>query len=120
MPIISYDNAVKALSELGYNVDRGKLKNLCLGRSKAIKEKDDRDKVVRVWTMASQPSSVKSLRDGASLLGLVDEPVQSLIDYGAGALGDAASVQRVDGPFSPTTGLQQVSLSAASMRAALR
>ena len=83
------------------------------------------------WWSGLAPATVATMTDGSSLLNLrahatVQAPAPAAAqppDFATGALGalqSAASVQHVDGPFSPTTGLQQVSLIAASMRAAFR
>ena len=88
IPVISYDHAIKTLKDLGYALDRTKLKNLCLRRSKQIKELDDSNNVLRVWTLASQPSVVSSLQDGASLLDLVEQPVQTTNWSLGGASGE--------------------------------
>ena len=95
IPVISYDHADQTLRGLGFASDRRKLKNLCLRRSKQIKELDDSNKVVRVWTLVSQPSVVSSLQDGASLLDLMEQPIQSVPIYGAAGSFGAQAVTAV-------------------------
>ena len=104
VPVLSYDMAVKTLGDLGYKVERVQLKNLCLRRAKKIKELDAQKNVVRVWTLASQPSAVSSLQCGASLLGLVDQPLPTYQGVGA---------QTVTG-FAPTGATSSSQAAAAS------
>ena len=83
------------------------------------------------WWSGLAPATVATMTDGSSLLNLrahatVQAPAPAAAqppDFATGALGalqSAASVQHVDRPFSPTTGLHQVSCIAASMCATFR